>query len=204
MQGTRLARKACQASVNDCMHAWSHYYKVREMQTKIDVLYSQFPYSKMWFGKLYAIAIRILFLHVVASTDNLVNSPNKNCEREFRLTMEEARELLQTSEGAIQRTWGKFFLWPLAIIGAVVTDTGDIQMVRTWLKQVSEKSNSSNVLIIKEILDKNIWSQLENPAHTCCGFSTQGLATMLNVDVVNNAVSTLSANMSGNSSSMLQ
>jgi hypothetical protein len=186
------------------MLAWSHYYKVREIQTRIDILYSQFPYSKTWFGKLYAIAIRILFLHVIESTDNLVNSPDKNCERELYLTIEEAREILQTSEGAIQRTWGKFFLWPLAIIGAAVTEIEDIQIVRTWLSQVSEKSNSSNVLIINEILDKKIWPQLESPTHTGRGFSTQGLNTMLNVDAVNNAVNTLSANISENSLSVLQ
>lgn len=85
-----------------------------------------------------------------------------------------------------------------------MTDIEDIQMVRTWLNKVSEKSNSSNVLIVKGILDKKIWTELESPEYTSCGFSTHGLATMLDVDVVNNAVSTLSANVSGNPSSILQ
>lgn len=85
-----------------------------------------------------------------------------------------------------------------------MTDSKDIQMVQTWLSRVSEKSNSSNVLIIKEILDKNIWPQLENTRYKCDGFSTQGLATMLNVEVVNSAVNTLSANISGDSSSILR
>lgn len=197
MEGTRLARTTNPASVIDQTSAWSRYYEVLLMQTSLEEnACTYYGDSRRWIGKLYAVAIRLLFLYVIAALSydtDPVSHLNSSWYTEIEDTISEARSLLITTENDIDRTWGKFFLWPLAVIGAMIHNSHDISLVRSWLDRVVRKSNSSSVLVIRKVLEERIWnmeSQVDALDHDP-RFYTQGLSIMLDTNTMNNTAMSL-------------
>lgn len=195
MEGTQLARDITPRSVTDEILAWSRYYEVQNMQFALEETASNYSCdSRRWIGKLYAVGIRLLFLYIIsASRHTNGESLDLSWYREFDSTLNEARKLLITTEDDIDRTWGKFFLWPLAIIGAVLYDANDISLVRSWLDRVIRKSNSSSVLVIRKVLEERIWTlriASEDVNKTHWGHA-KGLAIMLDTRIMNQAARSL-------------
>jgi hypothetical protein len=197
MEGTQLARDIFLGSTTNEILAWSRYYEVQSMQFTLEETASYYyGDSRRWIGKLYAVGIRLLFLYIISTsryTKNETFELDPSWYIEFDSTLSEARKLLITTGDDIDRTWGKFFLWPLAIIGAVLYDANDISLVRSWLDRVIRKSNSSSVLVIRKVLEERIWSRMyttDDESNVHRGYS-QGLAIMLDTDVMNQAAGVL-------------
>lgn len=197
MEGTQLARYISPESMTDESLAWSRYYEVQNMQFTLEkTASSYYGDSRRWIGKLYAVGIRLLFLYIIFAsrhTNDESLEPDLVWLTEFESTLNEARRLLITTGDDIDRTWGKFFLWPLAIIGAVLYDPNDILLVRSWLHRVIRKSNSSSVLVIRKVLEERIWSvrlgsYVVNDAYWD---HTQGLSVMLDTNIMNQAAGSL-------------
>lgn len=197
MEGTQLARSISRGSMTNEMLAWSRYYEVQNMQFTLEKTASNYyGDSRRWIGKLYAVGIRLLFLYIISaskhdSDEGLETNPFWYAE--FESTLNEARKLLITTGDDIDRTWGKFFLWPLAIIGAVVYDAVDILLVKAWLDRIIRKSNSNSVLVIRKVLEERIWTAKlhrdgENNSHWN---HMQGLSIMLDTNIMNQAAGTL-------------
>lgn len=197
MEGTQLARDISPGSVPDEILAWSRYYEVQNMQFTLEETASNYYCdSRRWIGKLYAVGIRLLFLYIISASRNTNDEslgPDLSWYREFESTLNEARKLLITTEDDIDRTWGKFFLWPLAIIGAVLYDASDILLVRSWLDRVIRKSNSSSVLVIRKVLEERIWTRehgTDDVINALRGYR-QGLSIMLDTNIMNQAAGIL-------------
>ncbi|KAI7973734.1 hypothetical protein EIK77_001797 [Talaromyces pinophilus] len=197
MEGTQLARDITPGSVTDEILAWSRYCEVQNMQfTLEETASSYYCDSRRWIGKLYAVGIRLLFLYIVSAPRD---ANDKGFEAgppwhtEFDSTLDEARKLLITTADDIDRTWGKFFLWPLAIIGAVLYEANDISLVRSWLDRVIRKSNSSSVLVIRKVLEERIWTREHGTDDVINARRdyTQGLAIMLDANIMNQAAASL-------------
>lgn len=197
MEGTQLARDISSGCIPDEILAWSRYYEVQNMQFTLEkTASSYYGDSRRWIGKLYAVGIRLLFLYITSAsrhTNDGSLEPDLSWYREFESTINEARKLLITTRDDIDRTWGKFFLWPLAIIGAVLYDANDILLVRSWLDRVIRKSNSSSVLVIRKVLEERIWtvklgSDAVNDAHW---EHAQGLSIILDTKIMNQAAGSL-------------
>lgn len=197
MEGTQLARDIFPGSMTNETVAWSRYYEVQSMQFTLEETASYYyGDSRRWIGKLYAVGIRLLFLYIISASRSTKNESfelDPSWYTEFDSTLNEARKLLITTGDDIDRTWGKFFLWPLAIIGAVLYDANDISLVRSWLDRVIRKSNSSSVLVIRKVLEERIWSReyaTDDESNVHQGYS-QGLAIMLDTDIMNQAAGVL-------------
>lgn len=210
MEGIRLVRTAtCPGHVTDDILVWSRYYEVHRAQLSLETDCARYSDSRRWIGKLYAVAIRLLFLYVISSASSGNSqriSEISSCAiwyTEMNNTLSEARSLLIETENDIDRTWGKFFLWPLAIIGAVmIQDKDDISLVRGWLDRVVRKSNHSSVLIIRKVLEERIWEDGRtftanaNPNANALEKNnsevyTRGLSIMFNTDIMNHAAASL-------------
>jgi hypothetical protein len=197
MEGTQLAREITAGSVTDEILAWARYYEVRNMQFTLEETASNYyGDSRRWIGKLYAVGIRLLFLYIITTSKRTHDGsfgPDLSWCTEFDSTLNEARKLLITTRDDIDRTWGKFFLWPLAIIGAILYNANDITLIRSWLDRVIRKSNSSSVLVIRKVLEERIWPgklSIDDKHSTHLGH-TQGLAIMLDTDIMNQAAGSL-------------
>ncbi|KAE8553764.1 hypothetical protein EYB25_005146 [Talaromyces marneffei] len=197
MEGTRLAREITEGSATDEILAWSRYYEVRNMQFTLEETASNYyGDSRRWIGKLYAVGIQLLFLYIISASRHVIDESlesDLSWYTEFDSTLNEARQLLITIGDDIDRTWGKFFLWPLAIIGAVLSDANDLSLIRSWLDRVIRKSNSSSVLVIRKVLEEQIWPRKHNiddvnDVHQGC---SRGLAIMLDTEIMNKAAGAL-------------
>ncbi|EED17350.1 C6 finger domain protein, putative [Talaromyces stipitatus ATCC 10500] len=196
VEGTRLARDICPGSVTDEILAWSRYYAVCKMQFTLEETASNYyGDSRRWIGKLYAVGIRVLFLYILSASEL---NHNESLEHylswctEFNLTLSEARRLLISTRDDIGKTWGKFFLWPLAIIGAVLYDASDISVVKSWLDRIMRKSNSSSVMVIRKVLEDRIWTQQLSPGDLESPQSyMQGLTIMLDTNIMNEGAASL-------------
>ncbi|KAH8701566.1 hypothetical protein BGW36DRAFT_355723 [Talaromyces proteolyticus] len=196
MQGIRLFRIGNTDSINNNMVAWSCYYHVSKAQSSLGPVCQHYEDPRRWIGKLYATAIRLLFLQLIPSHGVGWEIETSYLSRytEITRTINEVRELLITTECDIEKTWGKFFLWPLAVIGALVCEKSDIILVRSWLDRVARKSANSSVLIIKEVLEKVIWQNCSDmlPASSP-PFYPPGLSIMLDTNIMNNIAARLLA-----------
>jgi hypothetical protein len=70
MQGLRLVRTTSPSSHDKCMLAWSHYYNVSQIQSSLETLCTHYTDPRRWIGRLYATAIRLLFLYFISSGEN--------------------------------------------------------------------------------------------------------------------------------------
>jgi hypothetical protein len=199
MEGIRLVRTGSPSSQDTLMFAWSHYHNVSHMQCALDTGYTYYEDPRRWIGRLYATAIRLLFLYFISCGQN--NCQEKSglllCYAEMQCTFDEARKLLIATEGEIDRTWGKFFLWPLAVIGAMVCNESDIALVRNWLDRVLKRGNSSGVIIIKEVLEQRVWQHSKNEClENAKSFYAPGLSIMLDTNIMNATAANLVRNVS--------
>jgi Fungal specific transcription factor domain len=196
MEGIRLVRTISPGYVTDEIIVWSRYYEVHRMQFTLETDYACYNDSRRWIGKLYAVAIRLLFLYIVSVLGYGSTNASEICSvwyTEMECTLSEARNLLIATEDDIDRTWGKFFLWPLAIIGAMIYDEHGISLVNSWLYRVVKKSNSSSALVIRKVLEERIWNHANlNPSlNGASEVYTRGLSIMFNTDIMNHAATSL-------------
>lgn len=199
MQGIRLVRTASPSSQDNCMLAWSLYHNVSQMHSALNTLCTYYGDPRRWIGRLYATAIRLLFLYFISSGENHRQRKSGliSCHVEMEYTVDEARKLLITTEGEIDRTWGKFFLWPLAVIGAMVCNKSDISLVRNWLDRVLKRGNNSGVVIIKEVLEQRIWQHSKNELHNSVNsVYAPGLSIILDTNIMNDTAARLLRNVS--------
>lgn len=198
IEGIRLVRTSSPCSQDNCMLAWSYYHIVTHMQSALDTACTYYEDPRRWIGRLYATAIRLLFLYFISCEGSSQEQPGLLlCYAEMQCTFDEARKLLIATEGEIDRTWGKFFLWPLAIIGAMVCNESDIALVRNWLDRVLKRGNSSGVVIIKEVLEQRIWQRSKNEwLKNANSFYAPGLSIMLDTKIMNVTAANLARNVS--------
>ena len=195
VEGIRLVRTVYTGHLTDQIMVWARYYVVHRMQFTLEADYAHYNDSRRWIGKLYAVAIRLLFLYVISVLEYEYKNTNISgissaWYTEMECTLGDARDLLIATEDDIDRTLGKFFLWPLAVIGAMVYDKHDISLVRNWFVRVIRKSSSSSTaLVIRKVLEEEIWNHVDRTispdgAHAVY---TRGLSVMFNTNIMNHA-----------------
>ncbi|OKL60937.1 hypothetical protein UA08_03716 [Talaromyces atroroseus] len=168
------------------------------MQSTLEADYACYSDSRRWIGKLYAVAIRLLFLYVISVLEYSnahISGISSMWYTEMECTLSEARNLLIATEDDVDRTWGKFFLWPLAIIGAMIYDDHGISLVKIWLDRVIRKSNHSSALVIRKVLEEQIWNHENHTSspETTCEVYTRGLSIVFNTDIMNHTATSLIA-----------
>lgn len=193
MEGIHLARDMLSNSRSQESLAWSRYHQVCRMCVTLEnTMTGVYDDPRTWIGKLYAVGIKLLFLYIIAAskdtTDHTIFS-DSDWTRECDTSLKEARRLLTTTgDGELDRTWGKFFLWPLAIISAVLhDDVNDVAVLRRWLDRVSRQGINTSVLAIRKVLEECIWKIHPSP-HSMSNASItyrKCIETILNCEVMN-------------------
>jgi hypothetical protein len=169
IESTRLARNSdhLDERTSDDLHA--RYLEMLRWQRRFDQDGSGL--AKMRGGKLYEIATRLLMLSVLSSTDKL--NVNEILLEVNEVASEGLRRLLIQPLGGI---FGKYWLWPLAIIGSVMTRWEDINLMRDKMDAIAQRSNCNAVKIVRYLLE-SIW--VNNPDFESNTFSLKSLATLL-------------------------
>jgi Fungal specific transcription factor domain len=191
IQATRQARTTRTLSFEEKSAIWSDYYKIREWQSKLDMACELSPHFSIWMGKPYVVTIRLLLLYNILSGDDKLGA-SESIKTEVRNTMAEATALLANIGDYLCRTWGKYLLWPLAIIGATISRPADIEIVRDLLDKILKRSNSSTVLPVQKVLEERIWNVMREDDHTgpLDGITLSGLKLILDNQIMGNACHT--------------
>jgi hypothetical protein len=134
-------------------------------------------------GKLYEIATRLLLLFAHAYADELQVS-----ELEAEVTDAALEGLQQLLIQPFGRVFGKYWLWPLAILGSVMTRTRDINLIRDKMDAIAHRSNCNAIKIIRYLLEST-WAKSSNSSTR--PYSLSGLATLLDGDIMQNTSSLL-------------
>jgi len=134
-------------------------------------------------GKLYEIATRLLFLFAHIPADG----PQQN-EYASEVTDAVSEGLQQLLVQPLGRVFGKYWLWPLAILGSVTTRTRDINLIRDKMDAIAQRSNCNGIKIVRYILESN-WANNSNSG--VMPYSLAGLATLLDGDTMKSTSSLL-------------
>lgn len=127
-------------------------------------------------GKLYEIATRLLFLFIHISADEFQKS-----EFISEVTDAVSEGLQQLLIQPLGRVFGKYWLWPLAILGSVTTRIRDINLIRDKMDAIAQRSNCNGIKIIRYILESN-WANNSNSG--AMPYSLAGLAILLDGDTM--------------------
>ena len=134
-------------------------------------------------GKLYEIATRLLLIFAYAHTDALQVS-----EYEAEVTDTASEGLQQLLIQPLGRVFGKYWLWPLAILGSVMTRTRDINLIRDKMDAIAHRSNCNAIKIVRYLLE-SIWANNSNSGTK--SFSLSCLATLLDGEIMQKTSSLL-------------
>ncbi|KAH8897574.1 hypothetical protein GQ53DRAFT_448920 [Thozetella sp. PMI_491] len=170
MRAIRTIRAARPPSVSEEIAIWSDYFRVRDWQAKLDLACTRSADFDIWMGKPYVIAARIVLLQAVLLA-NPAATQMDIFQRECEGVSADTTALLATLQDYLHRTWGKFLLLPLAVIGASTTRQEGIEAVRTILQQIVKRSGSTTVSLIVQALER-VWKRHE-------GYTNQQLAAKL-------------------------
>lgn len=174
---TGMARETSSLEVSDYLH-WQ-YIDLVKWQKWLDVDEK----TLMRGGKLYEMATRLLLLFVLASTDE---DTADHQEQEIKDVIQEALSQLRIQP--FGRIFGKYWLWPLAILGSAMTRHKDINLIRDKMDAIAERSNCNAIKIVRYVLESN-WAN--NPNIDRSSYSLSGLAALLDGDVIQSTSSLL-------------
>jgi hypothetical protein len=169
MECTTMARNTTALDENTADRLHNRYQEVVERQYCFDQ--DAAGLARMRGGKLYEIATRLLMLLLLSSTDKL--NADETLSEVNEVASEGLRRLLIQPLGGI---FGKYWLWPLAIIGSVMTRRDDINLIRDKMDAIAQRSNCNAIKIIRYLLE-SIWAyNADSRSNT---YSLKGLATLL-------------------------
>lgn len=173
IQGTQLARLTRPLTMEEYFVASSHYHRVQEWELKLDSIESQVDDQNLWMAKPYSLAVRVLILIVLTS-----NAPANDPRRQQLVsTLKEASAFLGKMEHYFHRTWGKYLLWPLAVLGATFTEPDELNEIRRLFDKMVARSNSSTILPVRRVLEDQIWSRQTEEGSS---FRAQGIPSLFN------------------------
>ena len=178
---TKLARAPNTPSAEVSLPARILYGQVVELQRTLD---EDTCSKRDWPGRLYALAARILLLKVLSCMDEL---QTRSQVAEISAVASDA--LHQLSIQLLGRVFGKYWLWPLAILGSITTRRRDINLIRDKMDAISYRSHANTVKVVRYLLE-SIWAS--NLSTEGSDYSLEGLATFLNGDIMDRTSSILS------------
>jgi hypothetical protein len=181
IRATQLARALNTSSVENSPLPRIHYRQVVELQHALD---QDICSKRDWPGRLYAFATRILLLKLIPCKDEL---QNRNQDAELSAVASDA--LKQLSIQLLGRVFGKYWLWPLAILGSIMTRRRDINFIRDKMDAISHRSHANAVKVVRYLLE-SIWAS--NLRTEGSDYSLEGLATLLDGDIMDRTSSILS------------
>jgi len=181
IETTRLARNPDLLDETMSTHLHVRYSEVAKWQHVFD----QDPTgpATMRGGKLYEIATRLLILLTLSSTNEL--NADEILSEVNVVASEALHRLLIQPLGGI---FGKYWLWPFAIIGSVVTRRDDIDLMRDKMDAIAQRSNCNAIKIIRYLLE-SIWAN--NADSSPNTYSLKGLAIILDGNLIENTSSLL-------------
>jgi hypothetical protein len=181
ISATQLARVRNNSHSQALFHARFQYKQLVELQHTLD----QDPSSgRTWPGRLYALSARILLLKVLSSTDEI-----KEDNQVAELSAVASEALQQLSIQLLGRVFGKYWLWPLTILGSITRHSRDINLIRDKMDAISHRSHANAVKVARYLLE-SIWTGTSRPQG--CDYSLEGLETLLDGDNMGHTSSLLS------------
>lgn len=123
-------------------------------------------------GRLYAHATRLLILKCFEKRLGRLTEVQK---LEARKTLSQAVGLLRLQN--LRLPFGKYYLLPLAVIGAVVTEEAEKILIREKIDLVAQRNKSCLVILVKDSLER-IWSTT-NGFDSDINFNMDGLSLFL-------------------------
>jgi hypothetical protein len=181
IEATKLARVKKGDDIQASTAAWCLYEKLVEWQLRID--HDACSGRNSWTGRLYALAARILLLKIMFSIDE------RHMEDEKReISAVALQALKQLSCQPLGVIFGKYWLWPLAVLGSIVTRTEDVSLIRDKMDAIDCRSRCSAIKVVRYILE-SIWVTTMNGrgGDYCMG----GLDSLLDDDIMESTSSLL-------------
>jgi hypothetical protein len=181
VEATKLARGKRSGDIQASTAAWCLYEKLVEWQLCID--HDACSGRNLWTGRLYALAARILLLRTIFSLDE------RHLEDEKReISAVASQALTQLSIQPLGVIFGKYWLWPLAVLGSIMTCTEDVSLIRDRMDAIDCRSGCSAIKVVRYILE-SIWATIMNgrAGDYCMG----GLDSLLDDDIMESTSSLL-------------
>lgn len=181
ISATQFARVDNALSGERTFRARIQYEQLVELQHTLD----EDPCEKRkWPGRLYCLAARILLLKVLSSTSE---SQIENLTAEVSAVASEA--LQQLSIQLLGRVFGKYWLWPLAILGSIMTRKNDINLIRDKMDAIAHRSHSNTIKVVRYMLE-SIWAS--RPKTAGSDYILDGLETLLDGNIMGRTSALLS------------
>jgi hypothetical protein len=181
IEATKLARGKRSGDIQASTAAWCLYEKLVEWQLRID--HDACSGRNLWTGRLYTLAARILLLKAMFSLDE------RHLEDEKReISAVASQALTQLSIQPLGVIFGKYWLWPLAVLGSIMTCTEDVSLIRDRMDAIDCRSRCSAIKVVRYILE-SIWvTTMDGRAGDYC---MGGLDSLLDDDIMESTLSLL-------------
>jgi hypothetical protein len=181
ISASQLARAPNAALAEVSPTARLQYRHLVELQRNLD---QDTRCERQWPGRLYALAARILLLKAFSPIEDLQLE-----SQTAKLSAVASDSLQQLSIQLLGRVFGKYWLWPLAIIGSILTQREDINLVRDKLEAISHRSHGNAVKVVRYMLE-SIWASASELGRGA--YSLEGLSTLLDGENMDRTLSLLS------------
>jgi len=169
IEATKLARASRPGNLETLVSAQGLYDQLDQWQHQFDQGQNSKP--NVLHGRLYMLAVRILLLKVLSDTNDISIDADIN-----EVASQGLQQLLIQPLGGI---FGKYWLWPLAIFGSIMTSTKDINLIRDKLDAITSRSNCSAITVVRYLLEQ-IWDRMFGLEE--CYYSVEGLTSLLDAD----------------------
>lgn len=193
VRGIELIQKGEKLSLEDEMSIWKLYNDVRGWELILDARGAQYKAKRrLWMGKIYAVTTRVILSHILCASalDQESEYPHLS---ELRATMDEARRILEMADDYLERSWTKYILWPVAIIGAVTLRRENILIIRRLLQRSGERSYSNTATLIEAALVR-IWSDhLLITEQESVSASMNALRSLLSGTIISQTIESMSS-----------